>query len=95
MRIGRRGMYSAGQWLMLFGGGFLMLGCQSMERASEPLPTQPAQCALKPETGKCKAAFRYYFFNPASGQCEQYIYGGCGAEVPFKTLEACQQMCEH
>ena len=54
----------------------------------------PDTCELPPVTGRCKAAFRRWFHNSISGQCEQFIYGGCGGnENNFMTLEECQQQC--
>ncbi len=83
-------------WGLSVGLVLPLLGCKTMDEKPEAtMAALPEQCTLKPETGKCKAAFRHYFFNPSSGQCEQFIYGGCGGVVPFKTLEACQQTCEH
>ncbi|XP_046577525.1 BPTI/Kunitz domain-containing protein-like [Haliotis rubra] len=51
-------------------------------------------CSLPMVIGRCRAAFRRYFFNPASGQCEQFLYGGCGGNANnFKTLQECHRVC--
>ena len=50
---------------------------------------------LPPQTGHCRGYFPRYHFDEASGQCEKFIYGGCGGnENNFKTLKECQQTCK-
>ena len=54
----------------------------------------PNICTLPPVTGPCRAAFRRYFYNSTSGQCESFIYGGClGNDNNFKTQKACATQC--
>ena len=46
------------------------------------------------ETGNCFAAFSVYGYNSDTGECEQFIYGGCGGnENRFDTKEACEAFC--
>lgn len=53
-------------------------------------------CALPPETGPCRASIPRYAYNPASGQCELFIYGGCEAnENNFKSLSKCEEICKN
>jgi hypothetical protein len=47
-------------------------------------------CHLEPDPGICLAYFPKYYFSQETGQCEQFIWGGCGGVVPFDTLEECQ-----
>ena len=42
----------------------------------------------------CKAMFIKYYFNTSSNKCEEFIWGGCGGNVPFKSLKECKQTCE-
>jgi hypothetical protein len=35
-------------------------------------------CSQSPEAGECRAAIQRWHYNPASGTCETFIYGGCG-----------------
>ncbi|XP_067681786.1 uncharacterized protein [Haliotis asinina] len=52
-------------------------------------------CSLPMVIGRCRAAFRRFFFNPASGRCEQFLYGGCGGNANnFKTLQQCRRVCQ-
>ena len=52
-------------------------------------------CTLPPETGPCEALFHRYFYNSSSGQCEDFIYGGCrGNENNFMTVDECEDKCK-
>jgi hypothetical protein len=45
-------------------------------------------------TGSCLAYFQRYGFNSATGHCERFVYGGCGAnENNFDTLGECEDEC--
>ncbi|KAL3880095.1 hypothetical protein ACJMK2_032364 [Sinanodonta woodiana] len=51
-------------------------------------------CSLSPDTGKCKAYFRRFYYDHDMGECKQFIYGGCGGNGNnFKTIESCNQRC--
>ncbi|GIY91272.1 hypothetical protein CDAR_451911 [Caerostris darwini] len=51
-------------------------------------------CDQERKTGPCMAAFRRYFFNKESGNCELFIYGGCqGNDNNFETKEDCINTC--
>lgn len=54
----------------------------------------PEECYLEPETGPCFGYIPKYFFNQDTGQCEQFIWGGCAGVVPFDTLYECENACE-
>ena len=68
-----------------------VLGLQSITCISKfPLGI----CHLPKVTGLCKAYFPRYYFSKKSGECEKFIYGGCGGNANnFKTLQQCQQKC--
>uniref|UniRef100_A0A3B5MJF3 Tissue factor pathway inhibitor n=1 Tax=Xiphophorus couchianus TaxID=32473 RepID=A0A3B5MJF3_9TELE len=51
-------------------------------------------CAMKDESGPCKAIKERYFFNVNSGSCERFEYGGCsGNSNNFETMEECEEAC--
>ncbi|KAK7881022.1 hypothetical protein WMY93_030611 [Mugilogobius chulae] len=53
-----------------------------------------AHCAVAPEAGPCRAAFRLFFFDPDSQSCKTFIYGGCrGNENRYGTEQECLDMC--
>lgn len=52
------------------------------------------QCALKQESGPCKAIKLRYFFNIDSGRCETFEFGGCGGnDNNFLNKEECEESC--
>ena len=49
---------------------------------------------MAPNGGSCKAYFHMYFYNKSSGNCEIFIYGGCGGNSNnFSTKEECEKNC--
>ncbi|HIP52111.1 MAG TPA: alpha-1-antitrypsin [Campylobacterales bacterium] len=85
---------------ILLVSSLLLVGCNTSntniktlaEPASSTVVTN--RCELKPETGHCRAMFRHYYFDEASKSCKEFVYGGCGGVVPFKTLENCKSTCK-
>jgi hypothetical protein len=54
----------------------------------------PDFCSLPPMTGTCEAALQRWAFNPQTGRCERFTYGGCdGNANNFETREACVAAC--
>lgn len=55
-------------------------------------------CSLPPVTSSsssCVAFIPSWTFNSTSGQCENYIYGGCGKTANlFQSEEVCKATCE-
>lgn len=44
--------------------------------------------------GECDGDFRRYGFDPETGECKEFTYGGCGGtENNFKTQGACVESC--
>jgi Kunitz/Bovine pancreatic trypsin inhibitor domain len=64
----------------------------ALQQACEPSPTN-TKCTMIAEPGMCQAAIPRYYYNPQSGQCEQFIWGGCG-DFPFETMQTCEEACE-
>ncbi|KAK7505592.1 hypothetical protein BaRGS_00003337, partial [Batillaria attramentaria] len=51
-------------------------------------------CRQPKETGPCRSALQRYYYDSASGQCEQFLYGGCQGNLNnFASYEACQRKC--
>ncbi|XP_058050660.1 actinia tenebrosa protease inhibitors-like [Ahaetulla prasina] len=58
-------------------------------------PFSPDVCQLPKDAGRCKASFPRFYFNTATGNCEGFIYGGCGGnENNFLTLNQCRAACQ-
>ena len=52
-------------------------------------------CKLPKKVGICKALIPKFFFNVSTGECEEFMYGGCGGnENNFDSLEECQTTCQ-
>ncbi|CAH8490540.1 unnamed protein product [Schistosoma turkestanicum] len=52
-------------------------------------------CLLPRVTGKCRASFQRWGWNPQTTTCEKFIYGGCDAnENNFLTKEDCEATCK-
>ena len=51
-------------------------------------------CSQPEASGFCRAQIIKYFYDQASGQCKQFIFGGCGGnQNNFDTIEECQTKC--
>ncbi|VDM26369.1 unnamed protein product, partial [Hydatigera taeniaeformis] len=51
-------------------------------------------CSLPLESGPCMAYFKVWGFNSATGQCENFVYGGCGGNGNrFDEKEECERVC--
>lgn len=51
-------------------------------------------CLLPPDSGDCDGICPRWFFNPGTGQCEEFVWGCCGGNLNnFPTQQACQATC--
>ncbi|XP_077551060.1 papilin-like [Haemaphysalis longicornis] len=51
-------------------------------------------CRPVKDPGPCKGYFPRWWFNVQSGQCEQFVYGGCqGNKNNYETMQQCEQTC--
>jgi len=51
-------------------------------------------CRGPPETSRCKASFKRYYFDVESETCKGFIYGGCGGNKNnFDSMEECLETC--
>ncbi|XP_063104338.1 actinia tenebrosa protease inhibitors-like [Cavia porcellus] len=72
----------------------LMASTQGKETSTPSQAPPPDFCLQLPNTGPCKGLFTRYFFNPKSGLCETFVYGGCGGNLNrFQDQEECLQTC--
>ena len=52
-------------------------------------------CHLPKKIGTCRAAYRRYYFDAATGKCLSFAYGGCkGNQNNFESIEECKAACE-
>ena len=52
------------------------------------------RCDAPPDAGQCDAAFQRWYHDPASNQCVQFVWGGCGGnENNYQSLAECQAAC--
>ena len=52
------------------------------------------RCELPADPGPCEAYMPSWYHNTDTGQCEEFIYGGCqGNDNNFATREECQRAC--
>ena len=55
---------------------------------------RPSHCELDREMGPCKGKFVRYGFDLATGECGEFVYGGCqGNDNNFQTMESCREEC--
>lgn len=53
-----------------------------------------SDCYLPPERGPCAASIERFYFDPPTGSCKTFIYGGCGGNANnYSTIEACLNAC--
>ncbi|KAM3955234.1 trypsin inhibitor-like [Aphomia sociella] len=51
-------------------------------------------CSLPLVTGRCRASFIRYGYDPDQCACVTFTYGGCGGnENNFETKEECENAC--
>jgi len=54
----------------------------------------PKKCFEKQNSGMCKAYFKKYYFNVEDKKCKSFVWGGCGGNIPFNTLDECKSTCD-
>lgn len=69
---------------------FLFTSCSDSSKKIQ----LPKKCYEEGITGKCRAYFIKYEYNQENGKCQEFVYGGCGGNVPFNTLNECKKSCE-
>lgn len=69
---------------------FLFLSTPLLSDAAE---TPDARCTTKGVRGPCKALLDRHYYDPGSGTCKEFFWGGCGEPAPFETKEECLKVC--
>jgi hypothetical protein len=79
---------------------FIYGGCEGNENNFETKEACAKECGdgdicqLSAEAGPCKAYKPRWFFNSKTGDCEEFVYGGCdGNENNFATKADCLEKC--
>ncbi|XP_072342240.1 kunitz-type protease inhibitor 1-like isoform X2 [Scyliorhinus torazame] len=57
------------------------------------IPKEKARCTYPPVTGRCRADFSRFYYNPYSRTCERFTYGGCDGNR-FEKKDVCIQACK-
>ncbi|CDW53015.1 protein mig c; protein mig b; protein mig a [Trichuris trichiura] len=53
-------------------------------------------CALPADEGPCLASVPKWYYDSSTGQCTNFVYGGCeGNGNRFSSKEECQNLCRH
>ena len=51
-------------------------------------------CMQPVHRGMCLAAHRRFYYDAATGKCQEFVYGGCGGNRNrFDSLRECEQTC--
>merc|ERR1719369_1959431 len=67
---------------------------QPADGSEEHLKDPEEVCAQPAVQGNCKAKVNRFYFEPASGSCQKFVFGGCrGNRNNFRSLEECQEFC--
>ncbi|XP_061193644.1 uncharacterized protein LOC133201858 [Saccostrea echinata] len=75
---------------------FMFSGCGGNENRfrTEESCNRHCVCHIPPEAGPCRSAMEKWFYNPTTGCCEKFTYGGCqGNSNNFQTYEECRSTC--
>ncbi len=75
-------------------GGSVGVAGGSSSGGSAGGSTIPDFCTLPAESGMCDAYIPSFYFDPATGSCKSFVYGGCGGnENRFATSAECRAAC--
>ncbi|XP_019348769.2 kunitz-type serine protease inhibitor 5 [Alligator mississippiensis] len=81
---------------MKWGSVFLLVGLLALWAGLQPASgrVSPAFCRLPKDYGPCKEILLRFYYNPAIGTCQTFIYGGChGNTNNFMTYRQCVNTC--
>ena len=53
-------------------------------------------CEMASDTGRCRGYFRKFYYDAASGECREFVYGGCeGNDNRFNSIKECEARCKN
>jgi hypothetical protein len=81
-----RSLITAGALLLLSACG------SSPDEAASP-DTLHVSCLEPPNTSVCRAAKPAFYYDYQSDSCKRFNWGGCGANVPFQSMDQCVKTC--
>jgi hypothetical protein len=84
-------MYQA-RLFPLFAAIALLGGCGGTPEV-ESSDQLHVSCLAKPDAGNCRGARPAFYYDYHTDSCRRFLYGGCGGNVPFATLEDCVKRC--
>nr|XP_042897680.1 papilin [Parasteatoda tepidariorum] len=75
--------------------------CSSMQKIEKNIAlnnpfftAEVNSCLMEPDTGPCRGYFPSFHYDAKTGQCKEFIYGGCeGNGNRFDTKEECLKKC--
>ena len=78
----------------LTAAAFLLLSaCGSSPDEPSGPDTLHVSCLEPPNTGVCGAAKPAFYYDYQSDSCKRFIWRGCGANVPFHSMDQCVKTC--
>ena len=70
--------------------------CESVCKYHRLATRNAPHCEAAPDPGQCEASMPMFYYDPASSQCNQFNYGGCGGNSNrFTTYQACMASCSY
>ncbi|XP_070621421.1 thrombin inhibitor hemalin-like [Erythrolamprus reginae] len=71
---------------------------KSLEQCKSECPSHGEKweemCNHSPDVGRCRAEYHHFYFNTATGNCEEFIYSGCkGNKNNYRTWLRCRDTC--
>ena len=69
---------------------FALIGCRDKSTNS----TLPDICYEIGFAGDCRTMEKGYYFDTDTEKCIEFLWGGCGGNRVFETMDECVETCE-